>query len=72
MKLIIEDEGISLLRNAEKYYLQYDAGAHMVKKKRIEITKEEAEICQIDVDEMYHIILQYQTDGEYGEDVLEG
>lgn len=56
MKLIIEDEGISLLRNAEKYYLQYDAGAHMVKK-RIEITKEEAEICQMDVEEMYNIIL---------------
>lgn len=38
MKLIIEDEGISLLENKGQYYLQYDAGAHMIKKKRIEIT----------------------------------
>lgn len=71
MKLLIEDEGISLLEDVEKYYLQYDAGAHMVKKKRIEITKEEAEICQLDFNEMYNIILQYQNDGVYGEDVFE-
>ena len=45
MKLIIEDEGISLLENKGQYYLQYDAGAHMIKKKRIEITNEEAELC---------------------------
>ena len=37
MELIIEDEGITLLKNKEKYYLQYDAGAHMIKKKRIEM-----------------------------------
>ena len=49
MKLIIEDEGISLLENKGQYYLQYDAGAHMIKKKRIEITNEEAELCQLDV-----------------------
>ena len=38
MKLIIEDEGISLLENKGQYYLQYDAGAHMIKKKRIVIS----------------------------------
>lgn len=32
----------------------------MVKKKRISITADEAELCQLDVDEMYNIILQYQ------------
>lgn len=52
-------------------YLQYDAGAYVVKKKRIEITTEEAEMCQLDVDEMYKVILQYQNDGVYGEDVNE-
>ena len=71
MKLIIEDEGISLLENKGQYYLQYDAGAHMIKKKRIEITNEEAELCQLDVEEMYNLILQYQNDGVYGEDVVE-
>ena len=71
MKLIIEDEGISLLENKGQYYLQYDAGALMIKKKRIEITNEEAELCQLDVEEMYNLILQYQNDGVYGEDVVE-
>lgn len=43
----------------------------MVKKKRISITTDEAEICQLDVDEMYNIILQYQNDGVYGDDIVE-
>ena len=43
----------------------------MVKKKRISITADEAEICQLDVEEMYNIILQYQNDGIYGEDIVE-
>ena len=43
----------------------------MIKKKRIEITNEEAELCQLDVEEMYNLILQYQNDGVYGEDVVE-
>ena len=72
MKWILEDEGIKLLEDAGRYFLQYDdAGAHMVKKKRISITADEAEICQLDVDEMYNIILQYQNDGIYGEDIVE-
>ena len=37
MKRILEDEGIELLKDAGRYFLQYDAGAHMVKKKRIVI-----------------------------------
>ena len=38
MKRILEDEGIELLKDAGRYFLQYDAGAHMVKKKRIVIS----------------------------------
>ena len=71
MKRILEDEGIELLEEAGRYFLQYDAGTHMVKKKRISITTDEAEICQLDVNEMYNIILKYQNDGIYGEDVVE-
>ena len=61
MKRILEDEGIELLEGAGRYFLQYDAGAHMVKKKRISITADEAEICQLDVDEMYNICLLYTS-----------
>lgn len=70
MKLILEDKGIELLEDEGRYFLQYDAGAHMVKKKRISITTDEAEICQLDADEMYNIILQSQNDGVYGDDIV--
>lgn len=69
MRLILEDEGIQLFENNGKYYLEYDAGAHMIRKKRLKISEEEAEICQYDADEMYNIIIQYQNDGIYGEDI---
>lgn len=71
MKRILEDEGIELSEDEGRYFLQYDAGTHMVKKKRISITTDEAEICQLDVDEMHNILLQYQNDGIYGEDIVE-
>ena len=71
MKWILEDGSIILSDPPIKYFLQYDAGAHMVKKKRISITADEAELCQLDVDEMYNIILQYQNDGIYGEDIVD-
>ncbi len=35
MKRILEDEGIELLEEAGRYFLQYDAGTHMVKKKEL-------------------------------------
>ena len=54
MKWILEDGGIELLKDAGRYFLQYDAG-----------------LCQLDVDEMYNIILQYQNDGIYGEDIVD-
>lgn len=69
MQLIKEDEGIQLLKIDNKFYLEYDAGAHMVKKKRIEISSDEAELCQYIDDEMYNTILHYQNNGVYGEDV---
>ncbi|MBR5566235.1 MAG: hypothetical protein IKW08_08760 [Roseburia sp.] len=41
MQLVKEDEGIKLLIIENKFYLEYDAGSHMVKKKRIEISSDE-------------------------------
>ncbi|MFG6369648.1 MAG: hypothetical protein K1W16_14775 [Lachnospiraceae bacterium] len=69
MQLIKEDEGIKLFKNEDKFYLSYDAGAHMINKKRIEISLDEAEICQYVDGEMYNTILKYQNNGVYGEDV---
>ena len=69
MQLIKEDEGIKLLKIESKFYLEYDGGAHMVKKKRIEISSDEAELCQYIDNEMYNTILHYQNNGIYGEDV---
>lgn len=70
MRAIKKDEGIELLEKQGKYYLEYDAGTHMIKKKRIEISQEEADICQYDEEEMYNLILQYQNHGVYGEDIF--
>lgn len=69
MKLISEDMGIKLMENEGKFYLQYDAGTHMIKEKRIEITADEATICQCDAEEMYAVILNYQNNGIYGIDI---
>ncbi len=69
MQLIKEDEGIKLLKDEDKYYLEYDAGAHMVNRKRIEISLDEAEMCQYIDNEMYNTILNYQNNGVYGDNV---
>lgn len=69
MNKVIEENGILLLEDDGSYYLQYDAGAHMIKNKRIEITNEEADICRLSPETMYEIILKYQDGGIYGEDV---
>ena len=70
MRAIKKDEGLELLEKQGKYYLEYDSGTHMIKKKRIEISQEEADICQYDEEEMYNLILQYQNHGVYGEDIF--
>ena len=69
MEVVKENEGIRLIKCKSKYYLEYDAGTHIIKKKRIEISSDEAELCQYIDDEMYDTILHYQDNGVYGEDV---
>lgn len=69
MTIIREYEGIRLIEDKSKYYLDYDAGAHMIKRKRIEISPDEAEVCQYADEEMYNTILNYQNRGIYGVDV---
>lgn len=70
MKKIIEDEGLILLSDGSDYYIEYEAGELMVKQKMIKITLEEAEIIELSPDIMYDIILDYQDNGIYGEDVI--
>ena len=69
MEVVKENEGIRLIKCKNKYYLEYDAGTHMIKKKRIEISSDEAKACEYDAEEMYHTILYYQNRGIYGVDV---
>lgn len=70
MKKIIEDEGLILLSDRSDYYIEYEAGEFMVKQKMIKITLEEAEMIKLSPDIMYDIILEYQDNGIYGEDVI--
>jgi hypothetical protein len=67
MKQIVEDEGIILLNEGNEYYIQYDAGELMIKIKRLEITKEEAENIISNPQIMYDIIIEYQDKGIYGD-----
>lgn len=69
MEIVKENEGIRLIKYNRKYYLEYDAGTHMIKKKRIEISSDEAKACEYDDEEMYRAILNYQNRGIYGADV---
>ena len=61
MRLIIEDEGIKLLESNGNYYIEYDAGAHMIKKKRIEISEDEANMCQYDTAVSYTHLRAHET-----------
>lgn len=67
MEKIMEDEGIELYRNNNKYYLRYDAGELMIKMKNIEISAEEAKNVISNPDSAYHIIIGYHNRGIYGE-----
>ena len=49
--------------------MEYDAGSHLIKLKRIHITADEAQLAHFDEEEMYHLVLEYQNKGVYGEDV---
>lgn len=69
MKKIIEDEGLILLKDENDYYIEYEAGELMVKQKRIKISLEEAEVIKLSPDAMYDIIIEYQDNGIYGEEV---
>ena len=68
MQKIMEDEGIALYRNNNKYYLRYDAGELMIKMKNLEISAEEAKNVITNSNSAYNIILAYHDKGIYGED----
>ncbi|MBR1735475.1 MAG: hypothetical protein IJ736_00460 [Firmicutes bacterium] len=65
--IIKEYKGIKLLKNEDKFYLEYDAGAHSIDIRRIEISEDETDMCRYADDEMYNTIIKYQNNGVYGE-----
>ena len=68
MQKIMEDEGIELYKNSNKYYLRYDAGELMIKMKNLEISAKDAQNVINNPDSAYDIILAYHDRGIYGED----
>lgn len=68
MQKILEDEGIGLYRDNNKYFLRYDAGELTVKMKNLGISAEEAENVIENPDSAFDIILAYHDKGIYGED----
>lgn len=69
MEKILECEGILLLKNRNKYILQYDSGELMVKLKNLPITNAEAKLIINNPKLTYDIILNYQDNGVMGDDV---
>lgn len=61
MNKIYENYGIIIMKNDNKYYIQYDAGELVDKIDIIEVSKEDAEKAQIGEEEAYSVILQYQN-----------
>lgn len=59
----------ALLKYEDKYYLQYDAGMFAVVLKNLLITEDEAKAILKNPDITDSIILNYQEQGEYGEEV---
>ena len=66
MEKIMENEGIELYKNNNKYYLRYDAGELMIKIKNLEISEEEAKNVINNPDSAYNIIIAYHDRGIYG------
>jgi hypothetical protein len=68
MVKILEDDGIELYKDNNKYFLRYDAGELMIKMKNLQILEQEAERVIENPDSAYEIIIGYQNKGIYGED----
>ena len=68
MQKIMEDEGIELYKDNNKYYLRYDSGELMIKMKNLEISAEEVKKVVNNPNFAYNIILAYHDRGIYGED----
>jgi hypothetical protein len=60
MEIILEDEGIQLIKKGNKYYLKFDEGELMFKIRELEITEEEAKKITENSDIAYDVIISYQ------------
>jgi len=69
MNVVLNVDGITLFKDLDKYYIQYDGGMFTVELKRLLITKDEAESIIDNPDVAEQIVIQYQNKGQFGEDV---
>ena len=60
MQIILEDDGIQLLKKDKRYYLRYDAGELMIKMCDLEITNDEAKRVIDNPECAYGIIIEHQ------------
>jgi hypothetical protein len=61
MEVILENSGIELLKDGEKYFLRFDAGELAVQMQELKITSEEAAQVRKNPADAYGIILNYQN-----------
>lgn len=66
MEKILQDGSTKLLRDGDKYYLEYDAGSIVMMMRRLKITPEEAKTIIENPDIIDDIIIDYQDRRIYG------
>ena len=67
MQKLIQTDEITLLKDGDNYYLQYDAGMFTIMTKSLKITPEEAEAILENPDTADDIIIKYHDQHIFGD-----
>ena len=61
MRIIFNDYGIQIIKDRDKYYIQYEYGEIATRMETIEISEEDAENAKVSPNEAYRIVIKYQN-----------
>lgn len=57
---IYDDHGIEIFKEDERFFIQYDAGAHVVANRLDEISKADAKLAMRGPQDAYHVLISLQ------------
>jgi hypothetical protein len=67
MEEVIEGDGADIIKRDGKYYIRYEYGGSTPQLLDLEVTRDEAARAQRSWDEVYKIVLSYQSRGVNGQ-----